>query len=293
MPKSKPDHPPLRLVGEYKLHELLGEPADARLEASGVCTVGRDVYVVFDDMPDIARLGTNPVLGNPRTRLLRRKSEAPGYEDITYSPLTRRFYAIVEGVEQRHRFRPRLAEFDARLRHIETNWMDFEFDHANKGFEGVTSFQHAGRSYMLCLCEGNKCKAGKAGRTPGGGRIHAFVRGQGDWEHVARIDVPESVEFTDYASVEALGNRLVFVSQESAAIWIGEMAAGELAFLDGGTTYEFPRDDRGKVIYCNVEGVTWLTPTRLLCTSDRAKRGDQHKRCRRKEMSVHVFDLPA
>jgi hypothetical protein len=292
MPKSKPKHPVLKLVAEYKLWQLLRMPEDTRLEASGVCTLGADDYVVFDNTPDIARLGTDPVLDNPRTKLLRRKSEAPGYEDITYNPHTKRFYALIEGMEHKGRFHPRLAEFDARLRHIETNWMDFEFEAENKGFEGVTYFRHAGKDYILCLCEGNKCRAGKRGRKPGGGRIHAFVKGEEYWEHVATIKVPKSVRFTDYASIEASGARLAFVSQESAAVWIGELDASKLAFVDDGETYEFPRDDAGEVIYCNVEGVTWVTPTQLLCTSDRAKRDDQSKRCCQKEMSAHLFDLP-
>lgn len=284
--------PTLKLVGEYKLHTLLGLPEEERLEASGICTLGTDVYVVFDNTPDIGRLGTKPMLDNPRTSMLRRQAEAPGYEDITYNPRTRRFYALVESMAHKGRFYPRLAEFDRRLRHIEANWMDFEFEDENKGFEGVTHFSHAGQDYILCLCEGNKCKAGKAGRKPGGGRIQAFVKGDRRWEHVATINVPKSVRFTDYASIESLGSKLVFASQESAAVWIGELDAAELAFVDDGATYEFPRDEDGNVIYCNVEGVTWVTPTRLLCTSDRAKRGGQPKRCRKKEMSAHLFDLP-
>ena len=42
-------------------------------------------------------------------------------------------------MERKGRFHPRLAEFDARLRHIETHWMDFEFE-AEKGLRGATYF---------------------------------------------------------------------------------------------------------------------------------------------------------
>lgn len=287
-------HPTLKLIEEHKLHLVLGEPVDARLEASGICTLGDDIFVVFDNMPAIARIGLSPLMGNKRTRWFHREnSEAVGYEDLTYDPKRRRFYTVIESAKfARGIYKPRIAEFDASLRHIQTKWVDFELDEANKGLEGIAFIESNGEPLVLCLCEGNKCKGGKAGRTPGGGRVHAFRQTKDAWEHVAKIKVPKSVQFVDYASMETFGNRIVFVSQESAAVWVGEIDPNALAFIGDGQVYEFPRNANGKTCYCNVEGVSWVSDTRLVCTSDKVKAGDQPKRCCDKEMSIHIFDLP-
>lgn len=292
MPKQSA--PTLKLVEEHKLHLIMGEPADARLEASGLCTLDENVYVVFDNMPAIARIGLSPLLKNKRTRWFQRDaSEAVGYEDLTYDPKRRRFYAMIESAKfDKGVYKPRIAQFDAQLRHLNTKWVDFELDAFNKGLEGIAYIESNGESLMLCLCEGNKCKGGKAGRNAGHGRVHAFREKKEHWEHVAKIKVPATANFVDYASMELLGNRVVFVSQESAAVWIGEIDPNALTFMGEGQVYSFPRNDDGKVIYCNVEGVTWMSDTRLVCTSDKAKAGDQPKRCCDKEMSIHIFDLP-
>lgn len=287
-------NPTLKLIEEHKLHLVLGEPMDARLEASGICTLAGDIYVVFDNMPAIARIGMDPLGNKKRTRWFQRESsEAVGYEDLTYDPKRRRFYTVIESAKfAKGVYKPRIAEFDARLRHIHTQWVDFALDEPNKGLEGIAFIESNGESLVLCLCEGNKCKGGKAGRKPGGGRIHAFRQTKDAWEQVAKIKVPKSVQFVDYASMETRGNRIVFVSQESAAVWVGEIDPDTLAFVDEGQVYEFPRDANGKTIYCNVEGVSWVGDTRLVCTSDKVKAGDQPKRCCDKEMSIHLFELP-
>jgi hypothetical protein len=291
---TKHTTPTLKLVEEHKLHLILRAPVDTRLEASGICTLGDDIYVVFDNMPAVARIGLLPLINNKRTRWFQRESsEAVGYEDLTYDPKRRRFYSVIESARfAKGIYKPRIAEFDARLRHLGTQWVDFDLEEENKGLEGIAFIESNGEPLVLCLCEGNKCKGGKAGRTPGGGRVHAFRQTRKEWEHVAKIKVPKSVAFTDYASMETRGNRVVFVSQESAAVWVGEIDPDALTFVGEGQVYEFPRDKEGKTIYCNIEGVSWVSDTRLVCASDKAKAGDQPRRCYDKEMSIHVFDLP-
>jgi hypothetical protein len=60
-----------------------------------------------------------------------------------------------------------------------------------------------------------------------------------------------------------------------------------------GTTYRFPRDRQNRPVYCNVEGVSWIAPDRVVVVSDKAKPSVQRKRCRIKDQSIHVFDIPA
>jgi hypothetical protein len=64
-------------------------------------------------------------------------------------------------------------------------------------------------------------------------------------------------------------------------------------FEDEGVTYLFPRNKEGRILYCNLEGVTWLPDGRLVVVSDRAKVEEQASRCRRKDQSIHLFKRPA
>jgi hypothetical protein len=59
-----------------------------------------------------------------------------------------------------------------------------------------------------------------------------------------------------------------------------------------GRVFRFPLSKKGKRRYCNVEGLDWLGPDRLVVVSDRAKRRSQATRCQRRDESVHVFRLP-
>ena len=53
------------------------------------------------------------------------------------------------------------------------------------------------------------------------------------------------MEFVDYASVAVSGDRIAVVSQSSAAVWIGTMAAAGFGIVDGGMIYEFPATPPG------------------------------------------------
>ncbi len=69
------------------------------------------------------------------------------------------------------------------------------------------------------------------------------------------------------------GDRLCVVSQESSALWVGRLARSAWRVVDDGAVYRFPRDDDGKVVYCNVEGVAWLSDTQVVVVSDKTKPG--------------------
>ena len=81
-----------------------------------------------------------------------------------------------------------------------------------------------GQTYLLGLCEGNRCQGGAAGRVPGGGRIHVFQRGRHHWDRVAKIRLPETVLFVDYSGIAVNGDRIAVVSQVSSALWVGNLA---------------------------------------------------------------------
>jgi hypothetical protein len=88
------------------------------------------------------------------------------------------------------------------------------------------------------------------------------------------------------------GARIAVVSQDSSALWIGELRGDGLGFLDDGRIFHFPRDDSGKRIYCNVEGVAWITPEEITVVSDRRNKDGQKRRCKRKAQSIHSFRIP-
>jgi hypothetical protein len=51
-----------------------------------------------------------------------------------------------------------------------------------------------------------------------------------------------------------------------------------------------PRGAKGAVVYCNAEGVAWLAPNQIAVVSDK-KKIDQHRRCEKKDQSLHVFQI--
>ena len=284
--------PVLRLVKEHKLHELLGGSRDDRLEASGVCARGKSFYVIFDNAPHVARLDCSLTAGHKDNVLLRQRGESVGFEDVTFHEGMKRFLIMIEALPFRDAYRPLIEEYDEDFRFIEYNWVDFRLPGENKGIEGLCYVRRGNEDYVLGMCEGNRCKCGKAGRKPGGGRIQVFQKGKGQWDHVGTLKLPKSVRFEDYASLRVEGDRIAVVSQVTSALWIGRLSPKTLELVDEGQTYLFPRDERGRVIYCNIEGIAWVTPSRLVVVSDKRKPGEQPKCCGPKDQSIHLFDLP-
>jgi hypothetical protein len=191
---------------------------------------------------------------------------------------------------------PHIDEFDESFAFIQSYWLDFPLKSGNKGFEGLSTLHCAGNDYLLGLCEGNKCKSGSAGVEPGKGRIQVFRKDAENWEHVGTIRLPKSVRFKDYSSLDSGNGYLAVISQSSSALWLGRLRMQptdlEDLFEDEGQVFLFPRDDKDRIIYGNLEGVTWFGKDRVVCVSDKVK-ADQPKRCAKKDQSIHIFQLPA
>jgi hypothetical protein len=294
LPADQPPTRRLELLQEAKLADLLGQELGSRLEASGVLAKDGRFYVIFDNSPDIARIGGGLSRADAGTGLIvQEPGRATGYEDIAYDRTEGRFYVLVEAMPHPGGgFKAKVRELDERLGHLSDAWLDFPLDRPNKGLEGLTCVRRAGRAYLLGLCEGNRCRAGDEGRRPGGGRIQVFARGRRQWDRVGTIRLPESVWFEDYSSLAVADGRVAVVSQASSALWVGRLAASRWELAGDGTTYGFPLDGEGRTIYCTVEGVSWVAADRVVVVSDKAKAGSQHKRCRAKDQSIHVFALP-
>jgi hypothetical protein len=219
---------------------------------------------------------------------------ARGYEGITFNAARRRYYLLVESRKTAGgRFRASIVEYDDAFNYREDRPIDFTFQSGNKGFEAVTHVRRNGRDFLLGLCEGNRCRCGKKGRTPGGGRVQIFRKRKGWWRHAGTTALLPTVPFVGYSGMSIDGGRVAIVSQVNSMLWVGRFDEGEWTWLDPGRLYEFPQSDDGAIRYGNVEGVGWVTPTRVVTVSDRRKKSTQPDRAlSEKDQSVHIFDVP-
>jgi hypothetical protein len=284
----------LVLEREAKLVSLLPPAAGRRLEASGVLAGEDCLYVVFDNGPDIGRVATELSAGAPGNGLIRQdRGRRAGFEDIAHDAVAGRYYVLVEAQARGRGFMAEVQEYDREFTYLGRAWLDFPLDAPNKGLEGLTCVHRQGRTWLLGLCEGNRCRDGADGRRPGGGRIQVFERGRRHWDHAATIRLPATLSFRDFSSLAVAGDRLAVLSQESSALWIGHLQQSAWDLAGEGEVWAFPPDPRGRTVYCNVEGVSWIAPDRVVVVSDRAKRdGRQDGRCRAKDQSIHVFAIP-
>ena len=284
----------LELIVEAKVADLLDGVDDrtaTSLEPSGVCVHDGAFYVIFDNVSTIARI-EDLSARSPGNRLLSASVGGAGRdtEDITFDPVSGHFFVLSEAAQHGSRLLGKVHEHALDGTPLGDAFLDVTLETRGKGLEGLGCIVRDGEVLLLGLCEGNRCKGGRAGRRPGGGRIHVFRRAPLIWKREATIRLPKDLDFIDYASVAVRGDRIAVVSQTSSELWIGTLATTGFAVEDSGTIYEFPRDADHRVVYGTVEGVSWVTEDRLVMVSDRA---EGNVPARAKERSLHVFRLPS
>ena len=282
----------LTLVKERKLSELIDPPRSSKvLEASGVYCKGRDYYVIFDNIRSMARIDASLSPSSTRHGWFGRQRSGEGYEDIAYSPQLKRFFLLIEA--EKHpdgSYKSMIDECDESGAFKARRWVDFSFTKRNTGFEGLSAVRWKGKDYLLALCEGNRCKAGKPGRKGGGGRIQVLARKGPRWSPVACIKLPKSVKFEDYSAVSLRGDRIAVISQMTSRLWIGRLSRESWSIKGEGRIYDFPRTRRGNPKYCTLEGLCWLSNTRFVLVSDLSK-SKYRKKCGKRDQSIHIFRL--
>jgi hypothetical protein len=286
--------PELKLLAERKLCQIVpcGEPVE-RWEASGVLAKDREYFVVFDDRPEVARISNDLRLTD--SNALSGVGHADyGFEGITYNDRKQRFYLLVEA--RKHAkgcYKALIVEYDRDFKYVKDRPADFTFESGNKGFEAITYARRGDKDYLLALCEGNYCKGGGKGRTPGGGRIQLFEKSKKAWRHCYGIRLPACLPFVDYSGMSIDESRVAIVSQETSMLWIGRFSAQDWDWTDDGRLYAFPRTANGSIMYGNIEGVGWIGPNRIVTVSDRRKKKSQpDEALSGKDQSVHIFEIP-
>jgi hypothetical protein len=95
----------------------------------------------------------------------------------------------------------------------------------------------------------------------------------------------------DYSGIDInKKNILAITSQNSSAIWTGELDVDNWKIKDPGHVYNFPKGKNGNKIYCSIEGVSWIANDRLVVVSD-AKKDEQPEECRDKDQSIHIISI--
>jgi hypothetical protein len=283
----------LELVREAKVFDVLAGRLNPRLEASGVLARDGLFYVIFDNIPHIACIGPELSPAAVANHVIEQdRGHRQGFEDIAHDSRSGRFYVLIESLRRgRAKFMAAVQEYDVNFGYLGTAWLDFPLDRPNKGIEGLTCVHREGQTYLLGLCEGNRCQGGAAGRVLGGGRIHVFRRGRHQWERVGKIRLPETVLFVDYSGVTVDGDRIAVVSQVSSALWVGNIDISRWEITGAGTCYALPRDADGSILYGTAEGVSWIAPDQVVMVSDKVK-PVQDRRCKAKDQSIHIFRIP-
>jgi uncharacterized protein YjiK len=282
----------LTVVDEAKLYYLLPNMnKKANLEASGVAVKDQRFYVIFDNMTDvavIARMAKN----DPKNHLQKLAIEAgllTDFEGLSFHPKTQHLFVLNETQAQGDAFEGGVFEYDSHgLKKYSA--LPYRLLDENKGFEGISVVNSPAGDFLLAVCEGNQCEKDPEGQQAGHGRMVVFKDQNGAWVYQQTIELPETVQFIDYAGLAIDNNRIALVSQESSALWLGKIDT-EKWQVGEGKTYSFPRDAANEVIYCNVEGIAWLDEHRLVAVSDQRKKSSQPERCKAKDQSIHMVSV--
>ncbi|MGH3672577.1 MAG: hypothetical protein ACRDSH_18405 [Pseudonocardiaceae bacterium] len=287
-------HPVLELVGEARIADLLGAgEASARLEASGVLVRDGLCHVVFDNLSVLGLFDGGLAVPGVHRLVELTGGRGADYEDLAYDTATGRLFVLIESLPDGPPFRACVEEYDARYRLVASKRLDFPLERPNKGIEGLTCVRRDERLHLLGLCEGNQCRSGEECRAPGDGRIQVFTEGPRMWERIATIPLPRTVRFRDYAGIALAGDHIAVVSQESSALWVGQLAREGWSVVGDGTVYDFPRDGEGRLVYREIEGVSWLERDRIVVVSDRAKSGGPRRRAHGESIAVFTIPHPA
>ncbi|XP_026193556.1 uncharacterized protein LOC34620013 [Cyclospora cayetanensis] len=307
----------LKLAHEASAFSLLAEGWPlSKFEASDVVVFNKSLYFVCDSTFSLMKTGFGLEPLSPENELIglpeRNGSLESDWEALWVDDVTGVFYVVREAIthnfdeedreealeteqpeqpkaqsqKRKGRKKPFHAHIEELTLHGNTYTLEatctteFSFSAGNKGLEGLVGFRGPkGEIYLLGLCEGNFCKGGEKGRTPGNGRM-VLMQKETDgqkctWKTLKVLELPSEISFPDYSAVTTRGNRIAIASQEGSTLWIGKInqeevtddkgqrsvvlsSPEELEVLPGGRVLHFPRDESCEIMYCNIEGIAFI-----------------------------------
>ncbi|KAF5829168.1 hypothetical protein DUNSADRAFT_16482 [Dunaliella salina] len=282
-----------------------------RFEGSAITYAKGFYWAIFDSLRAIARinLGFN-FRGEANLLIPEDKGEYESqFEGLQYSPSTDTFLAVREtAVYEEHGLVPQIEEI--KIADDLSEWtlihkcpVRFQVEAENKGWESIVYFDgQKGERFLMGLCESNYCKSSSGKDAPGTERgngrlvLSQFVEGDEEtkgchWDVLKVIHLPKEADYAGIAFNDfGHGKRVAVVSQEDAAVWVGEFDWTRMEFVGEGEIQHFPRNSHCDQIYCNVEGVTWLDDERFIFATDASKSKQGHE-CMSHDQSVVIAAL--
>ena len=165
--RHKHQYGSFELVKEAKVFDILGGRLDPRLEASGVLARDGLLYIIFDNIPHIACVGPELSPAAANHVIEQDRGHRQGFEDITYDPLSGRFYVLIGALPRsRAKFMAAVQEYDVNFGYLGTAWLDFPLNRPTKGLEGLACMHRKGQTYLLGLCRRQQVPGRGSGLRP-------------------------------------------------------------------------------------------------------------------------------
>jgi hypothetical protein len=304
----------LKTVLSQPVHSLLYNlDGHKSFEASSITVVNDTMYIALDNLWSIASIQSFSNL-DARNRLIKRQNPHTDGDSSQFEALFESdgfFYLVRESINNTatglwQALIEKAVFGETEYKVVEECFSEQSFQTDNKGFEGAFPVKNAkGELFVLGLCEGNHCKAGKDGADKGNGKVVVMKRnvtsdGRCYWQTVRKMDVPSNADFEDFSAItiEQKEWKVAISSQASGLVWIGKMSTDANGFFDennskltGGSIYNFNPNAQCELQFCNVEGLHWRDEATLYSASDKMK-ADQGFQCLQNDQSVHLFAIP-
>jgi hypothetical protein len=306
----------IQVLGEHKFAGLLTDVMGSRkFEGSDVVRVGGYYWVVFDSLWSIGRFAQDFSFYNPINQLVTTPPhpvlEESGFEAIVHNEKTGSFFLVQESIlGDDMQYRARIQEVslyndaeDGQYNEVgPVCATSHAFEGDSKGLEGATGVWDHGEFKILGLCEGNSCSQTDGVKDdPGHGEalllslVTNSSTGECQWVTEKIIKIPPTAFFTDYSAISMTDSgKVAITSQENATVWIGTFSNETMEFGEG-YVFNFPRNDRCEMVYCNVEGVSWVDEeagTLVAATDAMKSHGRQPPQCQMKDQSMLYLQIP-
>ena len=274
-------------IVEKKIRTLIASTpkVSKKWEASGIYLKDDFFYIVFDNFHSIAKLKRD-LSNSPENSWMGKELPAQsGFEGITFQPESKKFLITKESDTFQNQFKPVVHEYSPDFETLEVYPIDFPLKKANKGAEGIAYLKTKSETFILLLLEKpSTLNLGSKER----GNILVLRKTNNKYQQVSFLPIPQQVGFLDYSDIAWNGSKFAILSQESSALWVGELDTA-MNWKNSGKLYNFPLEE-GLPKYCNLEGITWINENTVALVSDSAKK-KQPPRCKEKSEMIHIWEL--